>query len=104
MLTREQQREILAVALLALALFVLVALLPIALLGERGAEWFPSGNAMGVVGGALAALLRTFLGGSAFLVPPLLVWAGLRSGGWMAHDRALRLGILNTGLLILAPV
>jgi S-DNA-T family DNA segregation ATPase FtsK/SpoIIIE len=104
MLNQEQQREILAVALLALALFVLVALLPVSLMGERGSEWFPSGNAMGVVGAALKALLHTFLGGSAFLVPSLLLWEGLRYGGWMEPDRAIRLGILNSGLLILAPV
>ncbi|HSG06793.1 MAG TPA: DNA translocase FtsK 4TM domain-containing protein [Longimicrobiales bacterium] len=104
MLSREQQREILAVGLMALALFVFVSLLPVSLLGERGPEWFPSGNAMGVVGGALKALLGAFLGGSAILVPPLLVWAGLRSGEWMKHDRALRLGILNSGLLILVPM
>ena len=104
MLNREQQREILAVALLALALFVLVALLPVSLMGERGSEWFPSGNAMGVVGAALKALLHTFLGGAAFLVPSLLLWEGLRYGGWMGPDRAIRLGILNSGLLLLAPV
>ncbi len=33
MLRREQQREILAIGLLALALFVLLALLPVSVLG-----------------------------------------------------------------------
>ena len=69
MLSREQQREMLAVGLLALALFTLLALVPISLLGERGAEWFPSGNALGVVGGVIDALLTAFLGAAAFLVP-----------------------------------
>jgi hypothetical protein len=38
MLSREQQREILAIGVLALALFVLLSLLPVNLLGERGVE------------------------------------------------------------------
>lgn len=103
-MTREQQREILAVALMALAVFVLLSLLPVTLLGERGMEWFPSGNAMGVVGGALQALLSSFVGGSSFLVPPLLVLGGLRAGEWMDADRCFRLAILAGGLLVLAPV
>ncbi|MDP2955446.1 MAG: DNA translocase FtsK 4TM domain-containing protein, partial [Longimicrobiales bacterium] len=104
MMSREQQREILAVGLLALALFTLLALIPVSIVGERAGEWFPSGNAMGVVGGALDALLVAFLGASAFLVPPLLVVAGLRSGEWMGHGRAVRLAILDAGLLVLVPV
>ncbi len=104
MVTREQQREILAVGLLALALFVLVSLVPVTILGERAFEWFPSGNAMGVVGGTLRALLHAFFGGSAFLVPPLLALAGLRIGGWMGKERSLRFALLTAGLLILIPL
>ena len=104
MLTREQQREILAIGLLALAAFTLACLVPVSVLGERGGEWFPSGNAMGVVGGALRALLGAFFGVSAYLVPPLLVVAGLRAGEWMSPERALRMTVLNTGLLVLAPI
>ncbi|MFQ5536741.1 MAG: DNA translocase FtsK 4TM domain-containing protein [Gemmatimonadota bacterium] len=104
MLSREQQREILAVGLLALALFVLLSLLPTSLLGARGGEWFPSGNAMGVLGNAVRRLLAGFFGGTAYLVPVLLALAGVRVGRWMAPERSLRLGILVTGLLILVPV
>ena len=104
MLSREQQRDILAVGLLALALFLLLALLPVSLLGERGAEWFPSGNALGVVGGVLDASLTAFLGAAAFLVPPLIGVAGLRFGEWIEHGRAVRLGVLGVGLLVLVPV
>lgn len=104
MLSREQQREILAVGLLALAVFTLLCLLPVDVLGEGAGEWFPSGNAMGVVGAALRALLGSFLGASAFLVPPLLVVAGLRAGEWLDPDRSFRLAVLTLGLLVLAPV
>jgi len=103
MLSREQQREILAVGLLALAVFTLVALVPISIFGERGVSWFPSGNTMGVVGGALKSWLLSFLGGSAFLAPLLLVIAGLRSGDWMARDRSIRFAVLDAGLLLLVP-
>jgi S-DNA-T family DNA segregation ATPase FtsK/SpoIIIE len=94
----------LAVGLLALALFVLLALVPIGILGERGAEWFPSGNALGVVGGALRRLLRTLLGDAAFLVPLLVGVAGLRFGEWLDRGRTLRWALLGAGLLVLAPV
>ncbi|SVB70552.1 uncharacterized protein METZ01_LOCUS223406, partial [marine metagenome] len=38
------------------------------MIGERGATWFPSGNMMGMVGGATWRGLTGVLGGSAFLV------------------------------------
>jgi S-DNA-T family DNA segregation ATPase FtsK/SpoIIIE len=103
MLTSEQRREILAVFLLAAALFLLLALLPPSLLGQRGYVWFPSGNMMGVVGGTVHGLLTAFVGGSAALVPLLVMLAGLRSGGWLGQNRSLRYGALTTGLLVLAP-
>jgi len=102
--TREQQREILAVGLMALALFMLVALVPVSIFGERGFQWFPSGNAMGVVGGTLRAILYRFFGGTSFLLPPVLALAGLRLGGWMSRERSLRFALLGAGLLILLPV
>jgi S-DNA-T family DNA segregation ATPase FtsK/SpoIIIE len=104
MVSREQQREILAVGLLALALFVLLALVPVRLVGERADIWFPSGNAMGVLGGTLRGLLTALFGVAAWLVPALLVVAGLRSGDWLAGGRSLRFAILLAGLLLLVPV
>ena len=104
MLTREQQREIFAVALLALALFFFLSLLPVSLLGERGGEWFPSGNMVGLVGATFGTLLTVFFGGSAFLVPVLLVFSGLRFGGWLSEYWTPRLTIFSAGLLLLAPV
>ncbi len=103
MLSREQQREILAVGLLALAFFVLLTLVPVSILGERSLEWFPSGNPMGILGGALSALLRAFFGEAAWLVPPLLMLAGLRAGDWLRPERSLRFMLLDVGLLVLVP-
>lgn len=104
MLSREQQREILAVGLLALALFVLMSLVPVSVLGERGGEWFPSGNAMGRLGGAVRAILMAFFGTSAFLVPLLVVFGGLRVGGWLSQGRVVRLAVLVAGLLVILPM
>jgi S-DNA-T family DNA segregation ATPase FtsK/SpoIIIE len=104
MLSRAQQREILAVALLAVAVFMVVSLVPVSILGERSHEWFPSGNPMGVVGATLRALMRAFLGVFAFLVPALVVLGGLRAGEWLAPKRSLRLTLLTLGLMVLAPL
>ncbi|MCG6955621.1 MAG: DNA translocase FtsK [Gemmatimonadetes bacterium] len=103
MLSREQQREILAIGLIALALFALLSLVPVTILGSRGFEWFPGGNFMGLVGGAVSGLLRAFLGEAAYIVPPLLVVGGLRAGGWLNPEYFVRLGILGLGLLIVLP-
>jgi len=103
MVSREIRRELLGVAILALALFALLALLPVHLLGEAAVGRFPSGNLVGVVGRGFRALgLRGFgvgLGG----VPILLALVGLRMAGWMEPRRALRLGIFVFGLVILVP-
>jgi S-DNA-T family DNA segregation ATPase FtsK/SpoIIIE len=103
MLSRDQQREILAVGLLALALFVLLALFPASLLGSRGEGWFPSGNLMGAVGGGLRAVLVYYLGVSSLFLPLLLALAGLRSGDWLSPPWTLRLVVLSIGLFILIP-
>ncbi|MEQ8330569.1 MAG: DNA translocase FtsK [Longimicrobiales bacterium] len=104
LLTRDQQREILAIGLLALAVFVLLALLPVGILGARSGEWFPSGNAMGVVGSTLRGWLMGFFGFAAYLVPSLLVLAGLQAGRWLDGGRTLRFGIFNAGILVLGPL
>jgi S-DNA-T family DNA segregation ATPase FtsK/SpoIIIE len=104
MLTQEQRREIMALGLMAVALLLLLSLLPISIFGARGAQWFPSGNMIGVVGGTLQGLLVAFVGGSAVLVPLLLGVGGLRAGDWVSPDRSLRLALLVGGLLLIIPV
>lgn len=99
MLTREQQREMLGVALLALAVFVLLSLLPVSLLDGAG-----EGNTVGVVGGTLRGLLMAFFGGSSFLVPGLLAFIGLHVGEWIAPDWTRRLAVVTGGLLVLLPI
>ena len=103
MLSRDQQREILAMGLLVLSLFVLLALTPTTLLGSRGEAWFPSGNLMGVVGGGLKALLVYYLGAASLFIPILLALSGLRSGDWLSLQWTLRLVVLTMGLLLFIP-
>ncbi len=103
MLSPERQREILAIGLLALALFLLLGLIPASWLGVQGEAWFPSGNIMGAVGAGLQAALFYFLGFSTLLLPALLAVGGLRTGNWVSPSWTLRLTILAAGLLVLLP-
>lgn len=104
LLSREQQREILAVAFLGVAVLFLLSLVPVSLLGDRSLAWFPSGNMIGVVGRDIRGMLVAFVGGSAVIVPLGIAILGLRTGDWMASWRALRFGLLVLGLLFLMPI
>jgi S-DNA-T family DNA segregation ATPase FtsK/SpoIIIE len=104
MVTPEQRREIGGVALLAIALSFLLSLLPVTVLGARGVAWFPSGNMMGPAGGAIRGVMSFVFGLSAFLTPAIFAVMGLRAGDWMSRERAIRVGSLFGGLLLLGPV
>jgi S-DNA-T family DNA segregation ATPase FtsK/SpoIIIE len=104
MVTAEQRREIGGVALLAIALSFLLSLFPLTVLGARGVVMFPSGNMMGPVGGTIRGVLSFIFGASAFLTPVIFTVLGLHAGGWLSRKRALQLGVLGGGLLLLGPV
>ncbi len=103
MLNREQQKEILGLAVAALALLVLFALVPIGWLGDWGAQTFPSGNLIGRVGAFLRAITVAFAGVAALALPVLMFVGGLRLTGWLDGLKSLRAAILSVGLLILVP-
>ncbi len=104
LLDREQQRLILAYALLGLALLVLVSLVPLdALPGVGEAEGGRRANAVGAVGEWLRATLVSALGIGAFLVPALIGLGGVVAHRWIGRGRGLRLGILLAGLLVVVP-
>jgi S-DNA-T family DNA segregation ATPase FtsK/SpoIIIE len=103
-MTEEQRREIGGVALLAVALFFLLALLPVSVLGERGGAWFPSSNMMGPAGGVVGAMLVFLFGASAVLAPVVIGIGGLHVGDWLSTGKAVRFAILSAGLLVLVPI
>jgi S-DNA-T family DNA segregation ATPase FtsK/SpoIIIE len=102
-LSGEQKREVLAIGVLAVALFLFLVLLPVSLLGTPGDSWFPSGNIMGSVGGAIQAVAYYTLGLTSILLPGLLTLLGLHLAGWLDRNWVLRLSILLGGLLVLVP-
>ena len=103
MLSQKQQRDIAVAGLWALGLFLLLALIPVSVFGLRGAEWFPSGNMMGVVGETVRSVLTTLVGITAFLIPGLLILGALRVSGWLSVGWTARLSILMGGLLLIVP-
>ncbi len=104
MWTAEQRRELLGLCLIALALFILLALVPVGILGSRGEAWFPSGNAVGVVGATVHALVWALLGLSSLVLPLFLGTFGLHVGGWLAREWTVRVSVLLAGLGFLVPV
>jgi S-DNA-T family DNA segregation ATPase FtsK/SpoIIIE len=103
LLNQEQRREILALGVLGVALFLFLVLIPTSLLGEAGETWFPSGNLMGAVGAAVQAVLYFVFGIGTLLIPGLLMVGGLRLGGWLSTNWSIRLAILLAGLLLIVP-
>ena len=103
MLSQKQQKDIAAVGLLGLGLFLLAALIPVTMPGLRGVE-FPEGNVMGVVGAVVRGVLTGIVGIAAFFVPGLLILAGLRARESLSVTWTRRLSILLGGLLLIVPI
>ncbi len=103
MVKPDVRKELAGVGLLALALFVFLALVPAPLLAPLGDGWFPSGNLLGELGRAFHDASVAAAGVGIALLPVLIALAGLRVGRWLDHDRALRLSVLAGGLLVLLP-
>ncbi len=102
--TREQQRDVLGVALIALALFLALSLVPVRWFGLAGGDLFPSDNPMGTLGVFIRDLIYGVMGTSGALVPILVFFAGLRAGEWLSPVRTWRLGGLVSGLAVLGPI
>ena len=102
LLSRTQKSDILALSLLVLALFILLALVPVSILGARGDAWFPSGNAIGLVGARIQGVATGALGVAAFALPILLTLGGLRAGAWITTPTCIRAAVLATGLAVIA--
>ena len=101
-LSRSQKSDILALSLVVLALFLLLALFPISVLGARAEAWFPSGNAIGPLGARFREAATVALGAAAFGLPVLLTLGGLRAGAWTTTRTTVRAAILTAGLAVIA--
>ncbi|MFW5905015.1 MAG: DNA translocase FtsK [bacterium] len=97
MVKPEHQRELAGVGLLALALFVLLALVPVELLVE-GRQ-----NLLGVVGSSFRAGSVALLGAGVVLLPLLIGLAAVWIARWSSAVMALRLTVMGAGLLMLVP-
>jgi DNA segregation ATPase FtsK/SpoIIIE, S-DNA-T family len=103
MVSSRQRRQLLGIALSALAVFTALSLLPVAAAGGVLLRIFPTGNVMGVLGGLFHRAGAGFLGIGVTLVPAALATAGAACFGWMEVGRAARLTALFTGLALLIP-
>jgi S-DNA-T family DNA segregation ATPase FtsK/SpoIIIE len=92
MVKPEAKREIQGVLLLAGALFLTLALLPL-----------PSGNLIGRVGRGVQSVLWGGFGLGAALLPFGIAVAGVHAMGWMDRARMIRWLVLSAGLLLLIP-
>jgi S-DNA-T family DNA segregation ATPase FtsK/SpoIIIE len=98
-----QRRQLLGIALLALAVFTALALVPVAALGGVLLPVFPAGNVMGVLGRLFQAAGSALFGIGVLLVPAALATAGAACFGWLDGARATRLAALFIGLAVLVP-
>ena len=104
LLSREQQREVAAVAVLGIAVLFSLSLFPAEVFGSRSLVGFPSGNMVGVFGVTIRDILFSLVGVASVIVPVVVIFLGLQLSGWMVSSRALRFGLLFFGMLFLVPI
>jgi len=103
MLNESQRRQLLGLAILALALFVGLSLIPITLFGEAASALFPDGNIMGVLGAFIARAGFGLFGAGILLVPVVLLLTGARLFGWLDSAAGGRWAAFLAGLAFLLP-
>ena len=100
----KRQRDLLALLLVTVGVFIGVAVFPYHWLSDGAGSWFPSGNPMGLVGGALQTLLFAGLGAGTLAVPIGFFLAGAGVGQWWSPAITKRLSIATVGAGILLPL
>jgi len=103
MFSERQSRELLGLALLVIALFTVLSLIPSATPGRFGERFLPSANLMGPVGQALRHIAYGGLGIGAPIIPIGLVLIGATTYGWLRRELLIRWGLLLLGLSVLVP-
>ncbi|HEX6940350.1 MAG TPA: DNA translocase FtsK [Longimicrobiales bacterium] len=102
-MSEKQKRELLGLALLALAIILILSLVPPAVLRAAGAASFPAENIMGVAGAAFARYGYAILGAGAPLLPLLPLIGGATCFGWVRRSTGLRYAALLLGVMVLLP-
>ncbi len=95
-----QRQQLLGLGLLALAVFVVLSLIPVS---SFAPETFPDGSIMGVLGRVVARAGSALLGVGVVLVPVLLAITGAACWGWLDWSAATRRAALASGLIVLLP-
>src|SRR5690606_11261756 len=103
MISSRQRRQLLGIGLLALSVFTLLSLLPVATLGGAATDVFAAGNVMGVLGAFFAGASTAAIGVGVLFIPAMLALAGAAFFEWLEGERALRIGALMLGLVVLLP-
>jgi len=103
-LNQDRRRELLGIALSALALFSLLSLIPIGGADGAASRWFPTGNIMGVIGSGFAVAARGVFGLGSSVIPLLLAIGAARCFDWTDASSAYRRSALLGGLAVLVPV
>jgi S-DNA-T family DNA segregation ATPase FtsK/SpoIIIE len=97
------ERELWALALLALAVLLTLSFVPPALFGAYGERLFGTGNIVGAAGLAVSETAWEFLGLPAFLLPVFpAIWA-LVVLGRLGRPAALRYTALALGVVVMVP-
>jgi DNA segregation ATPase FtsK/SpoIIIE, S-DNA-T family len=102
MISRQQRRQLLGIALLVLSVFTTLSLVPMGSVGGL-LRVFPTGNVMGVLGALFAAAGTAALGVGILLVPALLAVGAAASFAWLDSGRSVRWAALLVGLAVLVP-
>src|SRR5687767_5103478 len=100
MVSSKQRQHMLGIALLALAIFTAVSLIPVTPLGGAMLRAFPTGNIMGVLGALFASAGVAALGVGVLAVPALLALGGAGCFGWIDGERNTRISALAIGLAV----
>ena len=97
------ERELWALALLALSVLLILSLVPPAWMGTTGARLFPTGNVVGVAGRFVAEAAWSVFGVLGFLLPLFpAVWAAFVLERF-ERSVAIRLTALFAGVVLLVP-
>ncbi len=103
MVSPEQRRELGGLGLLALGTFLLLSLVPAALLGPLADHLSASRNLLGPVGAWIGGMLYAGLGLGAPVLALIPCVAGVGAFGWLERSRAIRVAVLLGGLVFLLP-